>query len=78
MKTPLVLTLAMLTGCAATHEYGLRQQAAFDVKCPIAQVRVLDWGPWAQSAHVDACGKPLEYHNVGQDVAQWVPVTPAK
>lgn len=57
----LSLVAVVLLGCGGL-EANLRKQVSFDTKCPEQQVRVLEWGPQSQSAHVEACGKPLSYH----------------
>lgn len=60
-------------GCVAPIRSSLVRQVAFDEKCPPEKIQVVEWGPWQQSAHVDACGKTLAYHNhsAGHSVAQW-------
>lgn len=64
-----VLVCLSLAACVTgSHAGPLIKQVAFDEGCTPESIHVVEWGPYQQSAWVDACGKRVRYNQLSEGV----------
>ena len=60
-----LVALALLaSGCLAGTKRIIAEQAAFDTKCPVEKVTVVELDKMQQNARVQACGTTYRYQDI--------------